>query len=115
MRVTFTAGREWLPGVSALKIRAEHFDRSARELLEDDELAHTQWRWTLEADNGEPVATGAEGYGEKADAMHGFGLTHRCGIVPVFVGSHRAPYRALDALDGRVLELEIEIVEVSNE
>lgn len=112
MRVTFTAGREWRPGVSAQKIRAEHFDRTARELLTDDELSHTQWRWTLEADNGEPVATGAEGYGDKADAMHGFELTHRCTIEPAFVGTHKAPYRAFDSLDGRPLDLEIEVVEV---
>lgn len=112
MRVTFTAGREWRPDVSSEKIRAEHMDKTARELLEDEELAHTQWRWTLEADNGEPIATGAEGYGDKRDCIHGFGLTHRASIEPAFAGTGHGPYRAFDAETHEPLDVEILIVEV---
>ena len=33
-----------------------------------------QWRWNLNADNNKIIATGAEGYHNKQDALHGITL-----------------------------------------
>ncbi|WP_223484673.1 YegP family protein [Stenotrophomonas indicatrix] len=32
------------------------------------------WRWRLRADNGRIIATGGEGYNNKADCLHGIQL-----------------------------------------
>jgi uncharacterized protein YegP (UPF0339 family) len=34
-----------------------------------------EWRWTLHADNGEPISDSDEGYVDKDAALHGLMLT----------------------------------------
>lgn len=33
-----------------------------------------EWRWTLKADNGDPIATSGEGYKNMSDCLHGIEL-----------------------------------------
>lgn len=42
----------------------------------------TQWRWTLDADNHEPLSMSSEGYNNVADAIHGFELSTGSVIEP---------------------------------
>lgn len=39
------------------------------------------WRWRLKADNGEPIADGAQGYAHKSDCLHGIGLIRERGFA----------------------------------
>ena len=42
-----------------------------------------QWYWRLRADNGEPIATGGEGYKSKIDCLHGIDLVKSAGSAEV--------------------------------
>lgn len=55
MKVTFTEGRT--------------------EPSEKHPEGQPDWRWTLDGDNGEPLSVSSEGYVDKRDAQHGFGLS----------------------------------------
>lgn len=38
-----------------------------------------EWRWTLAADNGEPLAVSSEGYRHRGDAEHALHLVTQAG------------------------------------
>jgi uncharacterized protein YegP (UPF0339 family) len=45
-------------------------------LYKDDAKKGKEWRWTLIADNGEPIASG-EGYDREAGALHAINLIRK--------------------------------------
>lgn len=45
----------------------------------------SQWRWNLNADNHKKIATGAEGYHNKQDCIHGINLVKQnAAISPIY-------------------------------
>lgn len=42
------------------------------------------WRWTLVALNGKTIADSSEGYGNKADCLHGIDLVKGSTNAPVY-------------------------------
>ncbi|GLO72122.1 hypothetical protein MACH17_36390 [Phaeobacter inhibens] len=46
--------------------------------------AANQWRWSLRAANHHTVADSAEGYWNKADAIHGINLVKGANSAPIY-------------------------------
>lgn len=59
----------------------------------------SQWYWTTNAANGEPVGDGAQGYGELRKAVNGFFAQQ--GFDPNFVAVDENPYSKLVKISDR--------------
>lgn len=58
-----------------------------------------EWRWTLTAENGEPLAVSSEGYKNKADCLHAIELIKRYAAHARIVEANFS--KALAALFGK--------------